>query len=262
MGFGRIRELDPLLVKIDGLQAAVNTAKAERPDAYDRIMDSWAIESTYNSNNIEGSMLSLGDTALLYDGVQVDGPVDDIRQAEGGFAALRFLKRAISNGECLSEGLIKRAHELTYAEAGDPLERGRYRSIEVEITGSDFETAPAIYVPERMADLVSSCVKSKRHTVITAALFHQEFETIHPFVNGNGRTGRIVLNYMLESAGYPPIAIKAAGKTKYLSALEAWQVDDNPAPLLELTLQSIEEETATRLEVLRETRKAVAQRDA
>ena len=71
MSFGQIKELDSLLAHIDKLQAEVDAAKAAEPDAYDRMMDSWAIESTYNSNNIEGSTLSLGDTALLYDGVQV-----------------------------------------------------------------------------------------------------------------------------------------------------------------------------------------------
>ena len=74
MSFEQIKELGPLLARIDGLQAEVDAAKAAEPDAYARIMDSWAIESTYNTNNIEGSTLSLGDTALLYDGVQIDGP--------------------------------------------------------------------------------------------------------------------------------------------------------------------------------------------
>ena len=232
MSFKQIEELEPLLARIDSLQERIDIAKAAEPDAYDRVMDSWAIESTYNSNNIEGSTLSLGDTALLYDGVQVDGPIDDIRQAEGGFAALRFLRKAVEGGDGFSEGLIKRAHELAYAEAKDPKTRGRYRDVEVEITGTDFQPAPAAYVPERMSELVASCAKTKRHPVITAALFHLEFESIHPFVNANGRTGRLMSNFLLMKSGFEPINIQAESRARYIAAIRAFQEQDDPYPFV------------------------------
>ena len=232
MSFEQIEELEPLLAQIDSLQERVDIAKAAEPDAYDRVMDSWAIESTYNSNNIEGSTLSLGDTALLYDGVQVDGPIDDIRQAEGGFAALRFLRKAVEDGSGFSEDLIKRAHELTYAEAKDPKVRGRYREVEVEITGTDFQPAPAVYVPERMGELVASCVKTKRHPAITAALFHLEFESIHPFVNANGRTGRLMSNFLLMKSGFEPVNIQAESRVRYIAAIRAFQEQNDPYPFV------------------------------
>lgn len=232
MSFEQIKELGPLLARIDSLQAEVDAAKAAEPDAYDRIMDSWAIESTYNSNNIEGSTLSLGDTALLYDGVQVDGPIDDIRQAEGGFAALRFLRKAVDEDDEFSEGLIRRAHELTYAEAKDPKARGNYRSVEVEITGTDFQPAPAVYVGERMGGLVASCAKSKRHPAVTAALFHLEFESIHPFINANGRTGRLMSNFLLMRSGFEPVNIQAESRARYIAAIRAFQEQDDPYPFV------------------------------
>lgn len=232
MSFEQIKELKPLLEQIDSLQERVDIARAAEPDAYDRVMDSWAIESTYNSNNIEGSTLSLGDTALLYDGVQVNGSIDDIRQAEGGFAALRFLRRAVEDGDSFSEDLIKRAHELTYAEAKDPKTRGRYRDVEVEITGTDFQPAPAAYVPERMSELVASCAKTKRHPVITAALFHLEFESIHPFVNANGRAGRLMSNFLLMQSGFEPVNIQAESRARYIAAIRAFQEQDDPYPFV------------------------------
>ncbi|MBP3884386.1 MAG: Fic family protein [Olsenella sp.] len=131
-------------------------------------------------------MLSLGDAALVFDGAAVDAPEDDIRQAEGGFAALAFLREAVDSGEPLSESLVRRAHELAFAEAKDPRTRGRYRKVEVEIAGTDFDPAPAVFVPERMGELVGVCCRSRRHPAIVAALFHLEFESIHPFVNANG----------------------------------------------------------------------------
>lgn len=230
MSFEQIKELDTALKRIDSLQAEIDIAKAAEPDAYERIMDSWAIESTYNSNNIEGSTLSLSDTALLYDGAWVDGPADDIRQAEGGFAALRFLRNAVKSGEGFSESLVKRAHELAYAEAKDPNARGRYRDVEVEITGTDFQPTPAVHIAERMGELIASCNKSKRHPAVTAALFHLEFESVHPFVNANGRTGRLMSNFMLMRSGYEPVNIQAESRARYITAIRAFQEEDDPYP--------------------------------
>jgi Fic family protein len=232
MSFNQIKELNPLLAQIDTLQQCANRLKAAQPDAYKRIMKNWAIESTYNSNNIEGSTLSLGDTALVYDGAQVNAPENDIRQAEGGFAALAFLQNEVSEKTAFSEALIKRAHELTYAEASDASTRGTYRKVEVEITGAKFEPAPSAYVAERMASLVASISKSKKHPAITAALFHLEFESIHPFVNANGRTGRLISNFLLMRAGYEPINIQAESRTRYIAAIQAFQTEEDPYPFV------------------------------
>lgn len=232
MSFEQIQELDSLLEQIDVLQQRANALKGVQPDAYARIMENWAVESTYNSNNIEGSTLSLGDTALVYDGVQINAPADDVRQAEGGFTALRFLKRELADGALFSESLVKRAHEHVYAEADDPATRGSYRTLEVEITGTSFEPTPSAYVPERMASLVGSILKSKKHPVITAALFHLEFESIHPFINANGRTGRLMSNFLLMSSGYEPINIQAESRARYITAIRAFQNEDDPYPFV------------------------------
>ena len=234
MGFDQIQSLTPILGRIDELQAQVNGLKALHPDAYARAMEAWAVESTYNSNNIEGSTLSLGETALVYEGVPVDAPTDDVRQAEGGFLALRFLQQSIDSGATLDERLLRRAHELVFAEAADPMTRGSYRTVEVEITGTDFQPCPAAYVPERVAQLLASCSRSKRHPVVVAALFHLEFESIHPFVNANGRTGRLLSNFILMRAGYEPVNIQAESRARYIAAIRAFQLEDDPYPLVAL----------------------------
>ncbi len=239
MSFEQIKTLDSLLARIDGVQEQVNALKAARPDAYARLMDSWAVESTYNSNNIEGSTLSLGDTALVYDGAPVDAPITDIRQAEGGFAALRFLQRSLEAGEGLSEELIKRAHELAFAEAIDPSTRGAYREVEVEITGATFAPAPAAYVGERISSLVKSTNNSKRHAAITSALFHLEFESIHPFINANGRTGRLISNFILMRAGFEPINIQAESRQRYINAIRRFQEEDDPFPFVSYFCDSL-----------------------
>lgn len=221
-----------MLERIDALQLQVNELKSAQPDAYERLMESWAIESTYNSNNIEGSTLSLGDTALLYEGVAIDAPADDVHQAEGGFAALRFLREVVAAGVPFSEQVIKRAHELAFAEAKDPRVRGTYRTVEVEITGTEFHPSPAEFICERMDSLVGSVTRSHKHAAITAALFHLEFESIHPFVNANGRTGRLMSNLLLMQAGYEPVNIQAESRMRYIAAIRAFQLDDDPYPFV------------------------------
>lgn len=232
MSFEQLAELLPLLNEIDRLQASVNDLKEHHPDAHSALMESWAVESTYNSNTIEGSTLSLGDTALLFEGVQVNAPADDIKQAEGGFAGLRFLQQHVSDSQPLTEATIKRAHELIFAEAKDPATRGIYRTAEVEITGTTFQPTPAAYVPERMQQLIKSCANSKRHPALIAALFHLEFESIHPFVNANGRTGRLISNLILMNAGYEPVNIQAESRARYIAALRAFQLEDDPFPFV------------------------------
>lgn len=232
MSFEQLAKLDPVLERIDGLQKQVDELKAAQPDAYARIEENFAVESTYNSNNIEGSTLSLGDTALLFEGVSVDAPADDVHQAEGGFAALKFMREAVGEGEPFGEQLIKRAHELIFAEARDPKTRGVYHTADVEITGTEFQPAPAVYVPERMEALVGSINRSHRHAAIKAALFHLEFESIHPFVNANGRTGRLMSNLLLMREGYEPVNIQAESRARYIAAIQAFSLGDNPYPFV------------------------------
>lgn len=116
-------------------------------------------------------------------------PCDDVRQAEGGFAALEFLQECVAAKAEFGEQVVRRAHELVFAEALDPMTRGSYRTVEVEITGTPFQPTPAAYVPERMGLLVSSIARSRKHAALKAALFHLEIENIPPSSTPTG--GRV-----------------------------------------------------------------------
>lgn len=169
---------------------------------------------------------------MLYKGVAVEAPIEDVRQAEGGFAALDFLRKCVANEVGFSEQVVKRAHELVFAEALDPATRGSYRTVEVEIAGTSFQPTPAAYLPERMRSLVSSIVKSRKHAVLKVALFHLEFESIHPFINADGRTERLMSNLILMLGGYEPVNIQAESRARYIAAIRAFQVDDDPYPFV------------------------------
>ena len=105
-----------------------------------------------------------------------------------------------------------------------------------------------------MAILISSWASSNAHPVLKAVAFHAFFEHIHPFADGNGRTGRLVLNQMLESAGHPPIAITAKRREQYLKALESWQTEAETDHLIMLVAEAVEQETSARIECVSSTR--------
>lgn len=213
---------------------------------------------TYNSAAIEGSTLTLRDTALVLEGEFE--PSDDAR-ARDVFAAMGirdgclFAARAREAGRDLDEDLIRDIHERTALDC-QPAARGAYRLSTVYISGSLTSTADPLSVRELMGDLVYAHGNSTEHPITWAAAFHAMFENIHPFADGNGRTGRIIMNHMLMESGYPPIAIKASTKSRYYQALEDWQVRGDFAPLVERTAECIVEEAEARCEAIEMTRRA------
>ena len=216
-------------------------------DSYD---ESFLVRFTYNSAAIEGSTLSLVDTALVLEGEfmpsdPADKRLSDVFAARGVADGVAFMHRALVDGLPLSETLIKDIHERTALDC-QPRTRGSYRSAAVWIRGSETTTAPVHEIRDYMADLLYQFEESSEHTIIKAAAFHAMFENIHPFADGNGRVGRIVMNFMLQQAGHPPIAIKAAGRADYLRAMEDWQVRDNPKPLISLIAGQVVEEAEAR----------------
>ncbi len=107
-----------------------------------------------------------------------------------------------------------------------------------------------------MADLMFAWENSEEHPLVKAAAFPAMLENIHPFQDGNGRAGKIILNYMLQQGGYPPIAIKASLRAEYLKALEDWQVRQEPRHLVESVASCVVEECAARRAGIEQTRKA------
>lgn len=99
--------------------------------------------------------------------------------------------------------------------------RGSYRTHDVRVIHSNFEVTPAPYVKTDMSLLLKWYEKNKKkiHPLVLATIFHHKFEKIHPFFDGNGRTGRMILNYILLRNNYPPLVIHKKFKMKYLGAM-------------------------------------------
>lgn len=225
---------EELFAEVDALKAELDKRRPLTQGELQRLRDEFLIEYTYNSNAIEGNTLTLQETALVLEGVTVDKkPLKDHLEALGHRDAFLFVEDLVKNKVPFSESIIKQIHTLVLMDR--PEDRGVYRRIPVRIMGAYHEPPDPVLVPEQMEKLVAEFSNNKKmHPIERAALFHLKFEGIHPFVDGNGRTGRLILNLMLMQAGYPPINVKYSDRKGYYQAFDAYYRDNLPYNLISI----------------------------
>ena len=122
----------------------------------------------------------------------------------------------------ISERVIKQIHYLVLADKRD--DRGVYRRVPVRIMGAYHEPVQPYLIEPKMEQLIREFLESDENIVTNLARFHIEFEDIHPFIDGNGRTGRLLVNLELMKAGYPPIDIKFTDRLAYYNAFDEYHV--------------------------------------
>ncbi len=172
--------------------------------------------STYHSNAIEGSTLTYAETyAILYNdnSFKIEGKEPrELYEAINHKKALELVFENIKNNESFDERLIKKLNETINK---DIKETKGYRTVQVFIRGSE-HIPPA---PEKIPNLMNYFVYNYNNDVqdifIKVARYHIEFEKIHPFEDGNGRTGRILINYELIKNNIPPVVITKDDRVKY-----------------------------------------------
>lgn len=198
--------------------------------------DEFLIEYTYNSNAIDGSTLTLQETALVLEGITIDKkPLKDHLKVVGHRDAFLYVEELVKSKVPFSEHIIKEIHTLVLIDR--PEDRGVYRRIPVRIMGAYHVPPDPVLVPEQMERLVAGFEGNKKlHPIERAALFHLKFEGIHPFVDGNGRTGRLILNLILMQAGYPPINVKYSDRKRYYEAFDEYYKNNNPSNMLSILL--------------------------
>lgn len=141
-------------------------------------------------------------------------------EAVGHKEAFNFVRELVRDNVPLSERTIQQIHYLVLADKKD--DRGAYRRVPVRILGAQHELVQPYLIQPRMEQLMLSYAESKEHIVTKVARFHIEFEGIHPFIDGNGRAGRLLVNLELMKAGYPPIDIKFTDRMVYYNAFDAY----------------------------------------
>ena len=192
----------------------------------ERLTEEFIIEYTYNSNAIEGNTLTLRETDMVLRGLTIDRkPLKDHMEAVGHKEAFGFVQDLVKEQAPLSESIIKQIHYLVLADK--PQDRGVYRKIPVRIMGTKHEPVQPYLIQSEMEQLLQAYRNSSEHIISRLARFHIEFERIHPFIDGNGRTGRLLVNLELMKAGYPPIDIKFTDRISYYNAFDEYHVKHN-----------------------------------
>lgn len=198
------------------------------PEALVRNLDDWfRVELTYTSNAIEGNTLTRRETALVVEkGLTVGGKsLVEHLEATNHAHALDWVKDHVNRkSQTLTEKDILRIHDLIL-KGIDDAHAGYYRSVPVRISGSTVVLPNPRKVPDLMAEFVRWIQNAQNiNPVELAAEAHYRLVTIHPFVDGNGRTARLLMNLILLMNGYPPAIIHHRDRLAYISALEKAQL--------------------------------------
>ncbi|KAE9527531.1 Fic family protein [Testudinibacter aquarius] len=201
-----------------------------------RLQEEFIIESSYNSNAIEGNTLTLRETALiLRDGITIaEKSIKEHLEVIGYKDAFNYLFELVASREPLTERIIKEIHSLVLMN--DAENKGVYRRVPVRIMGADNEPAQPHLIAEQMGALVADYAEKlqQQHPIEAIAWLHLAFESIHPFIDGNGRTGRLLLNFELMKCGYLPIDIKFSDRAKYYQCFDDYYQQQQPTEFLSL----------------------------
>jgi Fic family protein len=219
-----------LLATINKLQERIRQHRPLAREAVLELKEDYRIVLTYSSNALEGNALTLSETkAVLEEGVTIGGrPIRDHLEAIGHSKAFDDMYSLIDSDR-ISENDILMLHKLFYM-AIEPEKAGVYRNCPVQITGSEYPVPEHKEIAKLMQKFVTEMytVKSKLHPVEYAARIHKELVFIHPFIDGNGRVARLLMNLTLLRRGYPVLIIPKILRQEYIRRLEQAHKDDRP----------------------------------
>ena len=195
------------------------------------IRDQFILKLTYNSNRIEGSTLSEPDTAaVLFDNVALpDKSLTEQLEAKNHQTALNYLFDYINKKERINEALILKLHSILMN--GIQPDAGLYRRHGVRIIGVNLPTANYLKIPDLIPKIISRAGNVAKDIISLSANIHSQFEQIHPFSDGNGRIGRLLMNAMLLKENLAPAIIRQEQKQLYYTYLYKTQIKDDSSQL-------------------------------
>ena len=238
------RSIDEKKIRLDSLRPLTSGELAQ-------LREEFLIDFTYNSNAIEGNTLTLKETTLVLEGMTIDQkPLKDHLEVVGHKDAFCYVEELAKANTKLGEREIKDIHSLLLMHR--PQDKGVYRKIPVQIAGAVTQPAQPHEIEAKMKSLLQTndARKKELHPIERIALFHLDFEGIHPFIDGNGRTGRLLLNLDLIQNGYPPINVKFSDRKRYYDAFDAYYGDRTPTAMVDLIAGYVKERLDQYLEIL------------
>ncbi|EOA07572.1 Hypothetical protein, probable Fic family protein [Mycoplasma yeatsii 13926] len=223
-----------LLELIDKRMKIIESFTPLEEHELNRINNDFAIEYAYNSNAIEGNTLSLREVYFIFKGMVIDTkPLKDHLDVIGHKQAFEYVLDLIENKHSLlTEEEIKKIHNLILIH--DWRNAGVYRNVPVVIFGSKHDVADVYMIQAKMEQLLDWYYNSNEHIIKKIAKFHLDFEAIHPFIDGNGRTGRLLINFELMKNGYYPIDIKYINRNLYYQAFDDYHSKNDLSTMLNL----------------------------
>lgn len=224
------------LSAIDSLKATLDQHRPLDPAIVRNLREDLILRWTYHSNAIEGNTLTLRETKVALEGITVGGKtLREHLEAVNHRDAILLLEDIVQQAEPLSEWTIKSLHQLILKGIDDD-NAGRYRTVNVRIAGASHLPPDQVVVPELMEQFIQwyRIEAMALHPVERAARVHSDFVKIHPFVDGNGRTSRLLMNLELMKAGYPAAVLPVESRLAYYEALDADHAEGIKEPFVQM----------------------------
>ena len=248
---GRYKNTESIIPIIEKKLEVLKEMRPLTEGELERLNEEFLVEYIYNSNAIEGNTLTMRETDMVLKGLTIDQKsLKEHLEVIGHKEAFDYVRQLVSENIEISESVIKDIHYLVLSDKKD--DRGRYRKISVRIMGAAHEPAQPYMIIPKMEELLEEYKNSKEDIVTKLARFHIEFEGIHPFIDGNGRTGRLLVNLELMKAGYPPIDIKFTDRLKYYEAFDEYHVKHNISAMADMFAKYLNQRLDLYLSILDE----------
>jgi len=235
--------MNDILKEIIRKKSLLDSYKPIQKSILENLEEWYRVELTYTSNAIEGNTLTRQETALIVEkGITVEGKsIVEHLEAINHAAAFTYIQQLAEEKkrEELTIQDILDIHKMILKKIDDS-NAGRLRNTPVRISGSTTVLPNPLKVPELMDEFIYWLHSTNDHPIHIAAEAHYKLVTIHPFVDGNGRTARLLMNFILIHAGFPPAIIKKEERNRYLNALETGQTKGNADAYYELIYDSID----------------------
>ena len=248
-------QIQNLLTRIDEKKKQLDSYRPLPSALVKNLEEYFAVECTYNSNAIEGNTLSLSETALVIErGITIGGKtVREHLEAINHAQAINFIKEiARKKPATITTDDILAIHKIILQKIDDR-NAGAFRKIAIRTLGSTTIFPNYAKVPLLMIDFMQWLQTTHDHPAIIGALAHFKLVSIHPFVDGNGRTARLLMNLILLQHGYPIAIVKQAHRSAYINAIETARTTENFTDFYILILHAVEESLDQYLQAITES---------
>lgn len=225
---------------IDELKQKLDQHRPLAPAMVKNLQEDLILRWTYHSNAIEGNTLTLLETKVVLEGITVGGKaLREHFEAINHREAIYYIEEIIRKAEAFSEWQIRNIHKLILKNIDDDNAGGF--ADKVLISGASKTPPDYTALNDKMAQLIDwyNLEANQLHPIERAAKVHADFVSIHPFIDGNGRTSRLLMNLELMKAGYPACVITVENRLAYYEALDQWMAFDNTQPFIQFVSDTV-----------------------